>query len=187
MSNAARRRIAIAGRVIYSRTGRNVEGANVRASGPSIAQTRTAPDGLFCFFDLPEGRYTMQASLPKAGKRYAMTQRDAEVLRDLAGRFSMATVVLSLDDTAVSGTITGENPGGGLVMAEVRIKGSGERAFSDGQGQYILAGIEPGNRTILVHLQGYKPASYSVDIEVPGSSHTIDFTLLPDAGRTTTP
>jgi CarboxypepD_reg-like domain/Carboxypeptidase regulatory-like domain len=179
MNKGARHQIAIAGKVIYSRTGRNVEGASVRASGPSIARTRTAPDGLFYFFDLPEGRYTVQASLSGAGKRYATGERDAEVVRDTSGQIRMATVILPLDGTTVTGKISEEH-GGGLIMAEVRLKGSGERVFSDAQGQYVLAGIEPGNRTILVHLRGYKPASHTVGVEGAGSSQTIDFTLLPE-------
>jgi hypothetical protein len=184
MSKGPRHQIALAGKVIYSRTGRSVEGASVRASGPSIARTRTSTDGLFYFFDLSEGRYTVQASLSGAGKRYATVERDAEVLRDASGRIRMATVVLPLDGTTVSGKIASEGQSGGLIMAEVQIKGSGERVFSDAQGQYVLAGIEPGNRTILVHLRGYKPASHTVGIEEPGSSQTIDFTLLPETGGT---
>ncbi|MGA7412016.1 MAG: carboxypeptidase regulatory-like domain-containing protein [Bryobacteraceae bacterium] len=178
----ARHQVAIAGKVTYAGTGRSIEGASVQAAGPSAVRTRTAPDGLFYFLDLPDGRYTVRASIPGAVSRYATGKGDAEVSRDKSGRIRMATVEIGLAGTTVKGKITAPGHKAGLAMAEVRIKGSGERVFSDAQGQYVLAGIEPGNRTVLVYAQGYKPASHPVKLKEPGAIETVNFALVPEAG-----
>jgi hypothetical protein len=82
-------------------------------------------------------------------------------------------------------------------MAEVSMKGSGERTFSDAQGQYVLAGIEPielkngasvggrpaiTERTVRVSAQGYSDASKQVALNEAGALKTLDFELVREAG-----
>ena len=67
-------------------------------------------------------------------------------------------------------------------MAEVRIKGSGERTFSDAQGQYVLAAIEPGTRTVQVTAQGYKPSVQVVKLPQAGATEMVNVVLARDAG-----
>jgi hypothetical protein len=67
-------------------------------------------------------------------------------------------------------------------MAEVRVKGSGERAFSDAEGHYVLAGLEPGKRTVLAFAQGYRPASKQAAINEAGALETLNFELVREAG-----
>ena len=67
-------------------------------------------------------------------------------------------------------------------MAEVRVKGSGERAFSDAQGRYLLGAVAPGKRTILVYAQGYRAVSKPVTLAAPGALETLNFSLVREAG-----
>lgn len=140
-------------------------------------RTTTAPDGHFRFLDLPDGKYALGASLPRAGKRYGPGQGEATVSRDHTGRLRMAAVNIMLQPTTVKGKVTATGQKTGVVMAEVRVKGSGERTFSDVKGEYVLAGIEPGKRIVQVFAQGYKPAAEQAHLKTPGTSQTLNFAL----------
>lgn len=160
-------------------------------------RARTAPDGLFYFLDLPDGDYTLTASLAGMGRRYGTAQATATVSRDENGNFKRAFLDLALQATTVRGKITGPSHRTGVAMAEVRVKGSGERTFSDVQGQYVLSGIEPAvvkngasagsgppitKRTVLVFAQGYRSASKHVALNEAGAVETLDFELVREAG-----
>jgi carboxypeptidase family protein len=199
---AARRQIAIAGSVTDAQTGRPIGGARVTITAAPAAftarrdakalqagarwetmaerpdRTHTAVDGQFRFLDLPAGRYTLSVSLPGAGTRYGSARAEARVSREAEGRVTMASVDVALPTTTAKGRITGPD-GAPVVMAEVRVKGSGEQTFSDGQGHYLLTGLETGSRTVLVSAQGYQPASSQVELRQPGQARTLNFTLVP--------
>jgi len=200
----ARHRVAIAGRVLDASTGKPVAGAVVsipampeafekKLAIASLAygnrwntlpqrpdKTASREDGLFYFLDLPDGAYTLSASIPSYGNRYGSIQETAVVSRDNQGHFRIAFVTLTLQPTAVSGKVSESGHKTGVLLAEVRVKGSGERTFSDAHGQYILAGIEPGQRTIQVSAQGYKAKAQAVTIPSPGAVQTVNFSLARD-------
>ena len=202
----ARHHVAISGRVTDGETGKPFSGAGVtitempsafkrKLEGASLQygnrwavmaeradKTLSRADGLFYFLDLPNGKYTLGASLPSSGKRYGSAQETATVSRDAKGNIKMASVNFILRPTTIKGRITGPAHKNGVVMAEVRVKGSGERAFSDAHGQYVLAGLEPGKRTVLAFAQGYRPASEAVELSEPGASHTLNLVLVRDVG-----
>jgi len=201
----ARHRVAVAGRVTNSETGKAISGVEVtitespeafrqkmqstsmrygnrwRAMPERPDRTRTRDDGLFYFLDLPDGSFSFSASLPGSGRRFGIAQERAEVSRDDEGKTKITFVNLSLQPTALKGKITGQGQKA-ISMAEVRVRGSDERAFSDAQGQYLVAGIEPGNRVLLVSAQGYSSASQPVTVGGPGSSQTVDFSLTRESG-----
>ena len=158
---------------------------------------RTAVDGIFYFLDLPDGDYGLTASLVSMGKRYGSAQAKATVTRDKNGDINRVFLELALQATTVRGRITSPVHKSGVAMAEVRMKGSGERTFSDGQGQYVLAGIEPieikkrgaskarsviTERTVLVFAQGYRPASKPVALNEVGAIKTLNFELVRESG-----
>jgi len=145
-------------------------------------KTQTKEDGLFYFLDLPNGKYTVRVTATKSGKRYASSEETASVTHDPQGNLKMASLKVALQPTAVKGKITGPNHKAGVVMAEVRIKGSGERTFSDAQGQYVLTAIEPGTRTVQVTAQGYKPSFHVVKLPQAGATETVNVVLARDAG-----
>jgi Carboxypeptidase regulatory-like domain len=201
-----RHRVAIAGRVLDAGTGKPVTNAAVsittmppafqnRLAIASLAygrswddlldrpdRTSTRKDGLFCFLDLPDGKYGLSGSMPSHGNRYGVAQGSAEVSRDSKGNFKIAFLTLTPQATTVKGRITGSSHKNGVVLAEVRVKGSGERTFTDAQGQYEVAGIEPGKRVLMVSAQGYRAVSEPITLGQPGASQTLNFNLTRESG-----
>ncbi|HET6420522.1 MAG TPA: carboxypeptidase-like regulatory domain-containing protein [Geobacteraceae bacterium] len=172
-----RRQVAIGGTVTDALTGRPLAGAGLSITAPNVSlDLTTAADGHFHVLDLSDGSYTVQAGLPDAGSRYGKAQAQAVVIRDGSGKIKMAAVDLSLSPTTVSGkvTIKGGTP---LSMAEISLRGSGERVYSDNDGNYCLYGVEAGTRLVQVFAQGYKPASQTVNLVAAGNSATADFAL----------
>jgi Carboxypeptidase regulatory-like domain/Membrane-bound lysozyme-inhibitor of c-type lysozyme len=197
-----RHQVAIAGRVTDAQTGRAIGGARVGITAAPAAftdwlairktqygvhwaamverpdQTGTAADGHFHFLDLPDGQYTLTASLPGSGSRYSTAGRHATVSRDAQGTITTAAADIALPPTTLKGEITDQD-GARVALVEVRVQGSGERAFSDAQGRYVLAGLEMGQRTVLVFAQGYRPGFQTVMLSPAGSVQTINMVLVP--------
>jgi hypothetical protein len=144
-------------------------------------QTRTAADGIFYFLDLPDGAYTLTASLSGSGSRYGAAQVTTAVSSP-NGAIDLATADMALPPTTLRGQITGPSLDDGasepVFMAEVRVKGSGERAFSDSDGQYLLAGLEVGERTISVSARGYATTEKTVQLDQAGTEQFLNFTLV---------
>jgi hypothetical protein len=145
--------------------------------------TQSQADGHFGFLDLPDGQYALTASLPGAGSRYGTAQvQNIAVARDGEGKAILAVADLFLPPTTVSGQI---QQGSGadiepVTLAEVRLSGSGERTWSDSNGQYTLLGLEtsPNPRTVMVSAAGYQPASQTVLLPQAGTVQTLNFTLV---------
>jgi hypothetical protein len=202
-----RHQVAIAGRVTDAQTSQAIGRARVSITDGPLAfnnwlanharqygdrwetmmwrpdRIRTAADGHFHFMDLPDGQYTLTGSLPGSGTRYGTTQQVATVYRDAHGNITMAVADMTLPPTTLKGRIARQD-NDPVVMAEVRVKGSGERVFSDGEGRYLLAGLEASDereRTLLVTAQGYQQASQNVLLDQAGAEKTVDFVLVPSA------
>lgn len=148
---------------------------------PRPDRTVTALDGLFYFLDLPNGDYTLSASVTGSGRRYAGAQASGTVARGRAD-WKAAFIEMLVQSTAIQGRVSGPGHKAGVSMAEVHIKGSGERTFCDAQGQYLLPAVEPGARVVQVFAQGYRPAAKSVTVKQPGALETVNFTLVREAG-----
>jgi hypothetical protein len=185
-SSIVRRQVALAGRVMDKHTGKPIADAQVDISGVSLAHgtTRTRQDGVFYFMDLPNGEYALRASNPSGGRAYGTAEAKATVARDSDANIKVAYVDFLLPATCVKGRVTSRSRGNGVLMAEVRMKGSGERTLSDVHGHYVLAGVETSksDRTVTVTAQGYKATSQPVRIEQPGVTNELDFTLEPEGG-----
>jgi Carboxypeptidase regulatory-like domain len=134
-------------------------------------QLRTMADGHFHFLDLPGGDYTLEVTLPTAIMRYGKAQAVVSVIRDSGGNITeMGTAEIELPSNAVKGQITKPNPDGedppviGVAMAEIRLKGSRERTFSDGEGNYLLAALEKGERSLEFSAMGFQAALRTVQL-----------------------
>jgi hypothetical protein len=138
----------------------------------------SARDGFFHFLDLPAGQYTLSASLPDSGTRYGTATAQITLSADGQGNVSLGTSDLALPATTVQGRIKSA-PNAGVWMAEVRVQGSGERAWSDAQGNYVIPGIEAGTRKLLVTARGFRQKSETVTLGRAGDMVTRDVTLSP--------
>ena len=202
-----RQQVAIAGRVTDAETGRALGGVQVAISaGPpaftaqlplQAAQygadwemmstradrTRTAPDGHYHFTDLPAGQYTLTASQPGAGSRYGTADAKVRVAstrsRSDPDKIVAVTADIALSPTALKGQITSADAKQPLFLVEVAIRGSGERVFSDAQGNYRLTALEAGARTVLISARGYQAASNAVQFRSPGEAQRLDVALEP--------
>ena len=144
-------------------------------------RTHTAADGSYYFLDLPDGDYRLTASLPDSGSRYgtATSEQPAKISRNAKGKINLTTVNLALPPTALSGKITDrKKTATAVVMADVELKGSAERAFTDAGGQYLLTGLEAGKRTVVAVAQGYEKQSQTVEL-TRGATVEMDFSLEP--------
>lgn len=198
----ARHRVAIAGRVTDARTGQPLPAARVQITAgppafsgllPLLAKqhgarwetmaarpdrTRTASDGFFHFLDLPAGQYTLAASLPGSGSRYGTATVQVTLAADGQGNVPMQTATLALPATTIEGRVSG--PADAAVrLAEVRVQGSGERTWSDAQGNYVLSGVEAGARKLTISARGFQTKSETVTLGQPGASTTHNVNLSP--------
>jgi hypothetical protein len=196
----ARHQVAIAGRATDFQTNQSLAGALVQiTAAPAAFMARlaalaaehgaawamllerpdravTGADGHFHYLDLPDGPFTLMASLPGSGTRYGTQQVQVSISRDATGTIIRAAADVALPPTALSGQVTRQD-GTPLGMAEVRVKGSGERDFSDRQGRYLVAPLEIGTRAVAVSAQGFTPVTGSVQLTAAGTKTTANFTL----------
>lgn len=146
-------------------------------------RTQSKPNGLFYFLDLPDGEYSLQVSMASSGRRYGKLKASAKVSRDAGGNMAWVFVRCALPPTLVKGKVTGSGQEAGIPLARVRVKGSGERAFTDAQGQYVLTGIEPGKkRTLQVSAQGFPEEAQEFTLLEAGASKKVDFKLARENG-----
>jgi hypothetical protein len=200
--DTVRRRAAIAGRVTEAPSGRPLPGARVEIiAGPPeftgrlalLAQqygsrwevmaerpdrTRAAADGFFRFLDLPAGPYTLSGSLPGSGTRYGTASVQITLTEDSQGIVPLATADLALPATTIQGRVS-DAADAAVWLAEVRVQGSGERAWSDAQGSYVLSGVETGTRNLTVSARGFQAKSDAVTLGPPGAAATRDVVLSP--------
>jgi Carboxypeptidase regulatory-like domain len=193
-----RHQVALAGQVSDAQTGRVIPGARVELtplSGPfktrlalqalqygerwqamteRADRTHTANDGSFHFLDLPDGRYTLTVSLLGAGTRYGLAQSTVAVSRQ-GERIQRATADIALPPTTLKGQIKNAE-GAPVIMAKVQVAGSGESTFSDSQGNYLLTGLQSGQRMVTVTAQGYELISQGTPLS-QAEVKTLDFTL----------
>lgn len=176
----AHHRVSIWGKVIDAVTQKPIAGADVRLSkmpAPFVKtlerlaryagdewatrtqrpdRTRSRADGLFYFLDLPDGDYEIRALLPNCARRYGEERQQKKVSQ--AGTLKEMWVGLALPATVIRGRIYDAAKKAGVVMAEVRLKGSGERTFSGPRGDFTLGPIEPSEkaeRTLECFAQGF--------------------------------
>lgn len=192
----SRLRVAVAGRVADEATGGPVAGARVEvvefpaafrdllafrarshgAGWDALAarpdRVRTAADGTFFLAGLPDGRYVLRASVPGDGSRRGVARATIRVADGRAEGFA----AFALPRTTVQGRVTGAG-GEPVAMAEVRLRGSGERAFTGADGRFVLAGVEAGERTLEVRARGHAPRERAASLPLAGWTAAADVPL----------
>jgi len=110
----------------------------------------------------------------KGDKRYGKTQEEVTVsYKDGFGKL----ILFKLQPTGVTGRVIGAANKAAVLLAEVRVQGSGERAFTDGQGHYTVAGVQPNQRAkrrLLVSARGYRTEHLEVMVDEPGACKKIE-------------
>ena len=176
----ARREATLGGRVCDRESERPIAGIIVRIvseKGSLIGETKTGPNGLFSFLDVPAGAYKLSASMPGSGTRRVDTTEEIRLESDEEGRVKRVFADITLGATTVHGVVKGPGANNPLVMAQVRVKGSGERTFTDREGRYRLSGLEAGKRIIQVTAPGFRRNSKPVTLSGAGVEQTLDFKL----------
>jgi hypothetical protein len=165
----------------------NAEEWKRRAERPDKTRSRT--DGLFYFLDLPDGEYGLRAVLPNCGQRYAPAKQVARVSwaavdaldkqNAVGERLNKMWVKLTLQPTTVRGKVIDAEHNTVITLAEVRMKNSGERTFSDLQGDFLLSPVQPSKskRLLQAFAQGYEPAEEEIAITAVGHSYPKDLKL----------
>ncbi|WP_434686773.1 carboxypeptidase regulatory-like domain-containing protein [Pseudanabaena minima] len=173
-----RHRVAIAGRVMNAQTQQAIAGAQITLSEipdkyRSILKlkamqyraeswekmrpdrTYADQDGYYFFRNLPVGDYTLVASFPKAGTRYGSATQSVTVVAG-SETSGVIHVDLCLSPTGVQGKITA--PENEKFIAKVRIQGQNEYALTNGDGEYLLTGVEASSQevTLVISASGYE-------------------------------
>jgi hypothetical protein len=63
-------------------------------------------------------------------------------------------------------------------MAAIRVRGSGEVAYSDSAGDYLLTGLEAGTRTVTVAAHGYQTSEHIVTLSEAGIELVLNVVLM---------
>ena len=121
--------MSVAGRVTDVQTGLPINGVHVKiASRSTKFSFRTGVDGHFHFLDLPNGRYTLTASLPGSGLRDQTAQVEATAFRDVEGNIKKLTgseYKLTIHSKGLNEEITGDDfvsSGSGNIKIKLKSK-----------------------------------------------------------------
>jgi protocatechuate 3,4-dioxygenase beta subunit len=147
-----------------------------RPNGPMFPQSMHANDGAFVLEAVAPGELEIRATASGyiAGKRSGVVAEEGK---------TVSGVEVQLDRGA---RITGHVTGGGQPLANVQVmrpnsgSSGGQMANTDQNGDYILDGMEAGDRTIEFRRNGFVPAKKDVTVEV-GKDARLDVDL--DKGR----
>jgi hypothetical protein len=163
-----RHRATVVGTVGDELTGKPMEGAELLLTGGRrpAALAHSGPGGLFSFIDVPEGEYRVRASWPGSLGRYAEDLRPVTVP-------AAKPLGLLLRPTSVRGKVV-DSGGLGISLAFIRLRDSLDSCYTDRQGDYVLAGVEPGSRRLLVSARGYVSASVGVELSGAGVQKDVD-------------
>jgi hypothetical protein len=177
-----RHQVAIAGRVINAKTQVAIAGAQVTLVempkrlrtilqlkalqyGNAWEQMPQRPDrsysdkdGHYFFRDLPEGDYKIEAFLPNTGTRYGSVSQAVILSADPAHRRGHH-VDLFLPTTGLQGKITA--PEDEKFMAKVQIQGQNDYALTNGDGKYLLTGVEAGQKQVVLMISA---SGYELDL-----------------------
>jgi hypothetical protein len=172
-------RAAICGYVRDASSGVGIPGATVVLVDPDVT-TKTRADGFYHFLDLPNGSYTLQATAPAQGSRYAgVTVAGVAVASDAAGRPVLDPQGnLGLPPTRLSGRVQRADTLAPIARAEVRLRASGAKTMSNNLGQYALSAVEAGAQTVRISAPGFTTHSQSVTLGA-GQNTVVDFNLTP--------
>jgi hypothetical protein len=179
--------VVLAGVVTEAGTGAPVADASVelasgpaafeklRARAPGRGATTSRADGLFHFFDLPPGRYTLAAA-PAGGGRFGAAKATARVG---GASTEPVRVELALPPTRIEGRVVTAD-GSPVALAVVTFQGTRERVLTRADGTFVLQAVEPGERRLEVSARGFARTAVPVTLKRPGTVERVRV-VLPSA------
>jgi hypothetical protein len=180
-----RRRVVLAGVVTEAGTGAPVADASVElASGPAAFEklrarvpgrgaTTSRADGLFHFFDLPPGKYTL--AVAAGGGRFGAAKATARVG---GASTEPVRVELALPPTRIEGKVVTAD-GSPVALAVVTVQGTRERVLTRADGTFGLRAVEPGARRLEVSARGFARTAETVTLRRPGTVERVRVVLAP--------
>jgi hypothetical protein len=80
------------------------------------------------------------------------------------------------DSTATLAGVVVDSAGHGLAGADVRVTDGTGRAVTGDSGQFVIRGLQPGKRSVVVHMVAYGPANFSTELPA-GRTHRVRIVL----------
>lgn len=153
----------IKGQVIDGDYGNPVAGVAVDVSGTASFRGQTDQQGNFEFDNVPPGDYTVELTSPDYPPLQVSTSLDPGVTKD----FGKIRLLQAADTTTarVTGTVTDAATGQPLSGVNVSVLNTGISAITGADGQYILAGITPGDVVIEAAKSGYDSSQTAVHLD----------------------
>lgn len=153
----------IRGRIIDGDYGYPVAGISVQLAGPTSLTVETDSQGYFEFGDVLPGVYTVNLTSPDYPPLEVTTTLKPGATRD----FGTIRLLRAADSTTarVTGTVTDAATGTPIAGADVRVLDTGINTATGADGQYVLAGIAPGDAVIEASKTGYQTSRTIVHLE----------------------
>lgn len=154
--------VILRGKVVDAQTGLPLSGVSAEATGATNATIFTDASGQFQFNGLLAGQYTLNLSFAGYARVTASVQPGIGETTD----FGTILMVKQLDSD--TGTIFGKVVDGetGAALSGVMITTSSvsNPVYTDAQGMYQVASVQPGTALISATLDGYAYSSASLEI-----------------------
>ncbi|HET6567891.1 MAG TPA: carboxypeptidase-like regulatory domain-containing protein, partial [Rhodothermales bacterium] len=92
--------------------------------------------------------------------------------------FACSAPVRAQEPASVSGFVTDAQTGETLLLATVRLAGTGHAAATNSAGYYTVTGIEPGHYTLVATYVGYSDFEQEIDL-APGEARRVEIAMQP--------
>ncbi len=173
---------AIAGKVTNSANGTVIQGAEVRATGPTGSFHVTQGSQGYKISDLPAGKYWVSAvarGFEPGAYPESVVVTAGQVTADI--NFSLRPAGGN-EPGAIRGRVTDAKTGEPIRGAKVGTYRTS--TFTDSLGRYILRNLAPGKYVVVAGAMGYQMEVYPETVVVrPGQTvEGIDFELMPAGG-----
>ncbi|MEH7320268.1 carboxypeptidase regulatory-like domain-containing protein, partial [Priestia megaterium] len=170
----------VSGRVVNVETGTSIANALIQAfttEGTFVTSTLTDVDGQYTLTGLPEGTFTISASVTDFA-----TQIQTVTLTP--GETEIVNFALTSNPASLSGIVTDAQTGSPLAGALVQVFVVGttipvKSTLTDGTGQYLISGLEEGEYRVVISADNYGTQPFRV-VLTPGEQEILNAALTPN-------
>ncbi len=160
-----------------------IAGATVVLEDSGHSATTDA-NGTYLVDDVVPGDYTVTAS----ADGYETASQSINVVEDETATADFALAPLPAEAGSLSGTVTDDDSGAGIEGATIDLAstvadGPSYPATTDGNGDYLIEEVEPGEYLATVSAPDYEDSSAQAVTIEPGELQTLDVALTPVPGE----